>query len=488
MKISVNTVGTLKNVISPFIHSTFMEYFGTVIYDGLWVGKDSNIPNEAGIRLDVIEGCKQAGIAAVRWPGGCCADHYHWKDGISDQRHDRLHPIPTTTDIWRHDFGTDEFMKFCELISAEPILIANTATGDAAEFLDWFEYCNGPSSTKYGSLRAKNGHEQPYNVKYWGMGNTDENVWWVDYNDPVAYAKRYMQFLTSIRGYVEDIKVIGLGLSQRHKLPGWVEGYLDHVTRDQRAKGPDYLSIHHYIGSAKGLYKDCGGDVDFNEQEYYASINALANYQSDIDVHREIIKEHTSSAYKTMICFDEWGLWHREAISATGTRQAQTLRDGVFAACALHLFYKNCDIVEFTMQTQLSNLLQSLFETDHEKFYKTPTFYVFKLFADHKGQYKIELDITDIEDKIDCIASMSPDKDILTLTIINTDYTRRIPINLGLEDDWQLQKADILTAPDIHMFNSFDDPFVIEDRPFKVTINEGFLLPQHSILRLVFVK
>ena len=165
MKISVNTVGTLKNVISPFIHSTFMEYFGTVIYDGLWVGKDSNIPNEAGIRLDVIEGCKQAGIAAVRWPGGCCADHYHWKDGISDQRHDRLHPIPTTTDIWRHDFGTDEFMKFCELISAEPILIANTATGDAAEFLDWFEYCNGPSSTKYGSLRAKNGHEQPYNIK-----------------------------------------------------------------------------------------------------------------------------------------------------------------------------------------------------------------------------------------------------------------------------------------------------------------------------------
>ncbi len=406
MQISVLSY-ELGSRISPFIHSTFMEYFGTVIYDGIWVGKDSDIPNIDGIRLSVIEGCKEAGISAVRWPGGCCADHYHWKEGIGASRKDRMHPIPTTSDIWRQDFGTDEFIRFCELINAEPILIANTATGTVQEFFDWFEYCNGTINTRYGSLRAENGHPEPYQIRYWGMGNTDENVWWVDYNDPSSYAKRYMQFMTAVRGYWREFKVIGLGLSKRHKMDGWVAGFLDHVTRNQKAKGPDYLSIHHYIGSAKGAYKDCGGAVDFNEDEYYASLKALSNYQADIDEHRRVIQQHTNPEHKTMICFDEWGLWHKEATSDNGTRQIQTLRDGIFAACAMHLFYRNSDIVEFAMQTQLANLLSSLFETDGACFYMTPTYYVFKLFKEHKGQYVITTKLTEESDEmIDYISSI----------------------------------------------------------------------------------
>ncbi|MDD3978437.1 MAG: alpha-L-arabinofuranosidase C-terminal domain-containing protein, partial [Methanomicrobium sp.] len=452
-------------------------------------GKNSDIPNIDGIRLSVIEGCKEAGISAVRWPGGCCADHYHWKDGIGESRKNRMHPIPTTTDLWNHEFGTDEFMRLCELIGAEPILIANTATGTAQEFFDWFEYCNGSVNTKYGYLRSQNGHDAPYKIKYWGMGNTDENVWWIDYNDPVSYAKRYMQFMTSVRGYWKDFKVIGLGLSKRHKMDDWVAGYLDHVTRKQMAKGPDYLSIHHYIGSAKGAYKDCGGAIDFNESEYYASIRALSNYQSDIDIHRNTIQEHTNPKYETKICFDEWGLWHKEATNDNGTRQIQTLRDGIFAACAMHLFYRNCDIVEFAMQTQLANLLQSLFETEGKESYKTPTFYVFKIFKEHIGQYILNsIDKDKPDDNLDIIASINNEKDRIVITIVNTDYLKSKDLKILIDDSWVIEKADIIYSEDIHCFNSFSNPDNIKDTVFNIGRNNNFTMPSHSILRLVYTK
>lgn len=304
------------------------------------------------------------------------------------------------------------------------------------------------------------------------MGNTDENVWWVDYNDPSSYAKRYMQFMTAVRGYWREFKVIGLGLSKRHKMDGWVAGFLDHVTRNQKAKGPDYLSIHHYIGSAKGAHKDCGGAVDFNEDEYYASLKALSNYQADIDEHRRVIQQHTNPEHKTMICFDEWGLWHKEATSDNGTRQIQTLRDGIFAACAMHLFYRNSDIVEFAMQTQLANLLSSLFETDGACFYMTPTYYVFKLFKEHKGQYVITTKLTEESDEmIDYISSINEGRNKLTVSVINKDYTCSKDITIRLDDAWTIEKADILTAEDIHNYNSYTKPGIIKDISFEKNVN-----------------
>jgi len=361
--------------ISPFLFSTFFEYFGTTIYDGIYVGRGSEIPNEGGIRQAVIDGCKEAGVSAMRWPGGCCADYYHWKDGVGkNERKPRIHPRPTPgSPLIRHEFGTDEFLRFCALCNAEPIITANAATGSPEEFLDWYEYVNGPAETRYGSMRAENGHPEPYHVKYWGIGNTDENVWVAAYNDPVSYAQTYRRFQTVVQHQrAEELSFIGLGLSMRHKTPGWVGKCLDYITANQRERGPDLLSIHHYLGGIKNYTKDAGPGVDYTDDQYYYLLDSLERYQIDIDLHRAYIRDHTNPAWPTKICFDEWGTWHPEAVWETNSNQKQTMRDGIFAALALHIFFRNCDIVEFAMETQLCNLLQSLFETKGKDFYKTP--------------------------------------------------------------------------------------------------------------------
>ena len=139
MKIKIVATNKGNSVISRHIHSVFFEYFGHVIYDGIWVGRESSIPNIDGLRKDVVDGCKELGIGAMRWPGGCCADHYHWKNGVGKERPPRLHPIADPANpVWRHDFGTDEFLHFCELTGADPVLTVNTATGSPEEFLDWY--------------------------------------------------------------------------------------------------------------------------------------------------------------------------------------------------------------------------------------------------------------------------------------------------------------------------------------------------------------
>lgn len=476
--------------ISPKIHSVFFEYFGRVIYDGIWVGRDSKIPNIDGIRKDVIDGCREIGVGAMRWPGGCCADHYHWKNGVGKERYDRLHPMSDPANpVWRHDFGTDEFLHFCELVGAEPIITVNTATGTPEEFLDWFEYVNGSSRTKYGQMRAENGHEQPYHVKYWGIGNTDENVWHVDFNNPISYAQSYLKYQTVLRFDRKNLYFIGLGLSTRHKMPGWTGKALDHITRNQRDKGPDALSIHHYLGGAKRGGELCGGAVDYSDEGYYSLLNLLERYQYDIDLHRVTIREHTNEVYPTKICFDEWGAWHPKATFDNNQNQQQTMRDAIFAALTFHIFYRNSDIVEFAMETQLSNLLQSLFETDGERFYKTPTFYIMKLFRAHQGQYLISVLPDDIDEDLDTVATVSEDGNSMTVSIVNRHLYESKQILLDFaKDGWCVEAADIVTAENVRSYNTFDEPETIRDRKFDVSEDMSLVVPAHSVVRICLKK
>ena len=476
--------------ISPKLHSVFFEYFGKVIYDGIYVGKDSPIPNIDGIRKDVIDGCIEMGVGAMRWPGGCCADHYHWKNGIGSDRPPRIHPIHDPANpVWRMDFGTDEFLRFCELTGAEPIITVNTATGTPEEFLDWFEYVNGPEYTKYGKMRAENGHPEPYNVKIWALGNTDENVWHIDFNNPVGYAQNYLKFQTVLRGYRKDLYFIGLGLSMRHKLPGWTGKALDHITRGQRDVPPNAISVHHYLGGMKRTTKECGDAVAYTDDEYYFLLDLLYKYQYDIDLHRLTIKEHAGENRNTKISFDEWGTWHPEATFDNNQNQRQTMRDGIFAALALHIFYRNSDIVEFAMETQLSNLLQSLFETDGEKFFKTPTFYVMKMFREHLGQHLTDVLPDDTDADLDTVATASEDGNSITVSIVNRHLYDSKKISLDFkENNFMAVRADIVTSDDVRAVNTFDEPTLICEREFVIDDISNITVPAHSIVRICFKK
>ena len=476
--------------ISPYIHSVFFEYFGHVIYDGIWVGKDSPIPNIDGLRKDVVEGCRELGIGAMRWPGGCCADHYHWKNGIGKDRSARHHPIADPANpVWRMDFGTDEFLKFCRLTGAEPILTVNTATGTPEEFLDWYEYVNGSVETKYGALRAENGHPEPYNVKFWGIGNTDENVWHTDYNNPVAYAQTYLKYQTVLRNDRKNLYFIGLGLSMRHGLPGWPGKALDHITRNQRDVPPNALSVHHYLGGAKQGGNLCGGAVDYTDEGYYQLLDLLERYQYDIDLHRITIREHAGPRGNTKIAFDEWGTWHPEATFEANQNQRQTMRDAIFAALTLHIFYKNADIVEFAMETQLTNLLQSLFETDGEKCFRTPTFHIMKLLKPHMGQYLAHVLPDDLDPDLDAVATVSQDGNALTLSIVNRHLYESRAISLKFSDEgWKITQADLVTAENVRDCNSFENPDLICMKPFPIPEAPEISVPRHSVLRVCFEK
>lgn len=472
--------------INPFLHSVFGEYIGTLIYDGTYVGIDSPIENIDGLRKATVDGLKEAGVAAIRWPGGCTADHYRWKDGIGKNRKSRMPFSVSQQGEFRHDYGTDEFIKLCRLVGAEPIIVANVATGTPEEFLNWFEYCNGDIHTKYGALRAENGNPEPYNVKYWGLGNTDENVWHIAYNDPVEYARDFRKYRTVIMGSLGDIKLIGLGLSERHETYGWVESCLDYITGGQKQKGPDSLSVHHYIGGMKARYYECEESVCYSDEAYTFTIDALKAYQTDIDLHRKYIAEHCSPKFKTTICFDEWGLWHPEATEENGLNQAQTMRDAIFAACSFHLFYKNSDIVEYAMETQYANVLQSLFETNGELFVNTPTFYVFKLFKEHLGKYMLPVSMPENDD-IDCFASADSSLDHITVSAVNKHLCRSYELDFSaLSDRYDIVKADILTSQSVRDRNTFETPDAIRDKPIRRT--HSICLPAHSIVRLCFYR
>lgn len=480
--------------VHRYMHGTFAEFFGRTTYDGIWVGKDSSIPNVNGIRLDLIEALKECGITVFRWPGGCCAEKYHWMDGIGKNRMPRMHFMEDRNKgIWDMSFGTDEFIELCRLCDMEPMLVANVSTGTVDEFRSWFEYCNAPAKTKFGAMRAANGHTEPYGVALWGIGNTDENTWKTAYN-PYVYAGDYVRFVSALDGDLAanpDAKIqknctlVGLGLSIRHGHSDWPAKVMDLITNNGEINGPHMLSVHHYLGSMKD--KKCGDAVDYTDEQYYYLLDSLVKYEQDIDFHRQLIAEHACKKRPTYLAIDEWGTWHDEDRLENDTHQRQTMRDAVFAAKALHIFYRNSDIVKMAMQTQTCNLNESLFDTCGEKFVKTATFWVMKLFKEHLDQYVTE-DAFTADEYVDALSTVNESENRVVITAANSHlYDAK---TLTVCDEllkMKITEADIVCSDDVRNYNSFENPDLIRSVPFDTTL-PGIIIPPHSVIRIVFQK
>ena len=475
--------------ISKYLHGTFAEYFGTTIYDGIWVGKDSPIPNINGFRRDVVEGVRECGLSVFRWPGGCCAEKYHWLDGVGENRLPRMHYCTTDTNngIWDMSFGTDECIEFCRLCGMEPMFVCNVSNGTAEEFRAWFEYCNAPAFTKYGAMRAANGHPEPYNVTLWGIGNTDENTWKMAY-DPNAYAIDYLRFVSALdTDWLSSVTTVGLGLSIRHKHNEWPTKVMDIVTNEGTRLGPDMLSVHHYLGSMKD--KKCGDAVDYTDEEYYYLLNSLSQYEKDIEFHRALVEAHGCKKRPTYLAMDEWGTWHSEATGETGQRQRQTVRDAIFAAKAMHIFYRNADFVKMAMETQLTNLLQSLFETDGEKFMKTATFHVMKLYREHLEQYVVEGAAEVTAGKVDVAVSSTNEGDRVVITAVNEDLYDAASVKLSDElRDMRVASSNIVSAESVRVYNTYEQPDLICARPFETAVFPQIDIPPHSVVCIVLEK
>lgn len=370
------SVGT----ISPLLHGQFAEHLGRCCNDGLWVGPDSPIPNQDGLRADVVEALARLGVTQLRWPGGCYADTYHWRDGIGprESRPRTLGESCGLSVVEDNGLGTHEFIALCRAIGAEPYLAGNVGSGSPQEMMDWLHYCNGAIDTTLVRQRAANGHPEPMGVKYWGVGN--EN-WGCGGNyDPADYAKEFRRFATFLRMADSKAELVACGDNKRD----WNLRVVETLRDDLRYL--DHLSVHQYYVA--------GPAVGFSEDEYYQLMRAAEMVEEDIRFTDEILRFFEAGRRHVGIAFDEWGVWHPEARGGCDYEAPNTLRDAVAAAGVLDVFHRWCGRVSMANLAQIVNVLQCLIQTDEDRMWLTPTYHVFSLYRPHQGGAALRLDWT----------------------------------------------------------------------------------------------
>jgi alpha-N-arabinofuranosidase len=367
--------------ISPLLHGHFAEHLGRCCNDGLWVGPDSTIPNRDGLRADVMDALGRLGVPQLRWPGGCYADTYHWRDGIGprDSRPRTLGESCGLSVVEDNGLGTHEFIALCKAIGAEPYLAGNMGSGSPREMMDWVHYCNGTIDTTLVRERAANGHPEPMDVKYWGVGN--EN-WGCGGNyDPVDYAKEFRRYATFLRMADSSVDLVACGDNKRDWNLRVVETLRNHL------RFMDHLSVHQYYVAGPAL--------GFSEAEYYQLMRADEMVEEDIRFTDEILRFFESGKRRVGIAFDEWGVWHPEANKSCDYEAPNTMRDAVASAGVLDVFHRWCGRVTMANLAQIVNVLQCLIQTHEDRMWLTPTYHLFAIYRPHQGGESLRVDLTD---------------------------------------------------------------------------------------------
>ncbi len=487
-----------KGRIEPEIYGHFSEHLGRCIYEGIYVGENSDIPNVNGMRTDVVEALKELKVPVLRWPGGCFADEYHWKDGIGPKE-TRKKMINTHWGgvVEDNSFGTHEFMELCRQIGCKTYINGNLGSGTVQEMSEWVEYMTFNGVSPMADLRARNGHEKPWTVDYFGVGN--EN-WGCGGNmTPQHYANEYRRYQTYVRNYNSEkpIKKVCCGANVADYF--WTEGVMetcfDHAP-DFLHGFMDYLSLHYYVHPEGWDIK--GSSTDFNEQVWYKTLNK-ALYMDELITRHGAIMDRYDPEKKIGMCVDEWGAWYT---SEPGTNpgflyQQNTVRDALIAGITLNIFNKHCDRVKMAALAQMVNVLQSVLLTEGEKMIKTPTYHVMHMYRHHQGAELLDSALTGVETigaeewKVPKLTeSVSMDADgVVTITMNNLsiDSVEEVEVTLH-EKGYKVVEARVVTESDMHSHNTFDNPEVVMEKEFmdyKVT-EHGLTvtMPKNSVVEI----
>lgn len=372
---------TSQGTIHKDVYGHFAEHLGRGVYDGIWVGEDSAIPNLDGLRLDVVEALRAIRVPVLRWPGGCFADEYHWRDGIGPrQRRPR-----TVNANWGHvvehnQFGTHEFFRLCELVGCDAYVAANVGSGTVQEMRDWVEYITGPVESELGSLRRSNGREEPWTLRYLGIGNES---WGCGGNmRPEYYADLYRHYQTFIRGPKRPAKIAAGSHDGEHR---WTE-----VLMREAGAMMDGLSLHYY--TVPGTWREKGSATNFGADEWAATLDKALAMDSLVRSHSAIMDRYDPDR-RVALVVDEWGTWYdpEPGTDPAFLCQQNTLRDALVAALTLNIFNTHCDRVRMANLAQTVNVLQALILTDGPTLVLTPTYHVFRLYAVHQGNQAVEV-------------------------------------------------------------------------------------------------
>ena len=474
--------------INPHVYGHFIEHLGGVIYDGIWVGRDSSIPNLDGIRKQFVDDMKRIGAPNLRWPGGCFADGYHWRDGIGapEQR-------PRTYNFWqdrmpagRHAiesnaFGIHEFMRLCRLVGAEPYVAANVGSGSPQEFHDWVSYCNAPAGTlSLADERARHGDREPFNVRYWGVGNES---WGCGGNMTGGeYATLYRQYISQVPVYVRPFFVAtGPRGHSADGDVGWTEGFFAGL-RDVRGLGVrvDGFALHYYTD-----FRQTAEDgAKFDEKGWYAVLHKGFQIEDLIRRHWDIMGRYDPQ-HRTRFVIDEWGSWYRGGTELGPDyilSQTITLRDALHAAMTFDVFNRHADKIEMANVAQTINCLHSLFAAVGDKYTRTPAYYTFEMYRPHMGGTLAPMRITvpdltvpllDGTARLPGLSGSASVRDkALTVTLTNPSLRDEVATRIRLAGGAGLReaRATVLTHPDMWATNTFARPHEVALAPLAVRV------------------
>ncbi len=489
--------------INRNIYGHMAEHVGRAVYDGIWVGKDSPIPNDEGFRRDAIQALRRLQTPQLRWPGGCFADAYHWKDGIgpSDRR-------PKQWNLWWEQYesnamGTDEFIRLCRLVGAEPYVCLNLGSGSVQEAVEWVEYCNSDKDTAPARLRAANGNASPHGVRYWAVGN--ENWGCGGLYDPADYAREYLRYALYLKHWLwpsRGISAVPLDLvAVGHTQRDWNQIFLEKV-RDWLPL-VDHISIHHYfrvypgqpLNMPAGSPAPTSGDVQFSDNEYYLLLSRVDELKKHIQDTVDLIGYYAAGRKKIGLVIDEWGAWHPLAVFENGFFQQNTLRDALIAGSVLNLFHQRCRDITMANLAQAFNVLQSIGLTQKSQMILTPTFYVLEMYRQHQGaklvRSRIDTPAYELQDgnrkvtRDSVNVSVSLKQNRLLLTAVNEDLSRDLEFDVVLRGAKVLKATGFrLGSQNVRDHNSFDSPERVKPASFTPELKGSDLrlqLPAHSL-------
>lgn len=491
-----------KSRINKEIYGHFSEHLGRCIYEGLYVGENSDIPNVNGMRTDVVEALKEIKVPVLRWPGGCFADEYHWKDGIGP-REMRKKMINTHWGgvVEDNSFGTHEYMELCRQLGCETYINGNLGSGTVQEMSEWIEYMTFKGVSPMADLRSKNGHPEPWRVDFFGVGNES---WGCGGNmTPEFYANEYRRYQTYVRQYQSGnsgqgenlIRKIACGANAEDT--EWTEGVLKTLFRHCQKElhgHADGLSLHYYVFPEGWEIK--GSATDFDEKTWYKTL-AKAQYMEDLIAMHGAIMDQYDPEKKIGMIVDEWGTWFtvEPGTNPGFLYQQNTMRDALVACLTLNLFNKHSDRVRMACIAQMVNVLQAVILTEGPQMIKTPTWHVFHLFKEHQDAELVESHIDteligeDVEYMVPNLSeSASVDQEgKLKITIGNLSAEQAYPVAATIAG-FRAQKASarILTG-EIHAKNTFDEPDAVKSEKCDVTLTDGnvsFTIPPCSVMSI----
>lgn len=487
-KYVINTEKKLSK-ISKEIYGHFSEHLGRCIYEGIYVGENSDIPNVNGMRKDVVEALKEIKIPVLRWPGGCFADEYHWKDGIGPkEKRKKLINTHWGGTLEDNSFGTHEFMELCRQLECEPYINGNLGSGTVQEMSEWVEYLTFDGVSPMADLRKENGNEEAWKVKYFGIGN--EN-WGCGGNMTAEfYANMYRRYQTYCRNYPGN-KLYKIACGPSDSNYEWTEELMKTAGNFM-----DGLSLHYY--TFPGGWSNKGDARNFDNEAWYKTLNKTLKIDEFIKNHTKIMNKYDKEE-KVGLIVDEWGSWYDvEAGTNPGfLYQQNTMRDALIAGINLNIFNKNSRRVKMANIAQIVNVLQAVILTEGEKMILTPTYHVFNMYKDHQEATLLEsyIETKEIGLEEDSLVpnlheSASVDKDGRIIFTIN---------NLSLTEDYKVETellgknptkitANILTN-EMNACNTFEDPSLVKIEEFNnFTVSENglsFTIPKCSVMRFI---